>query len=154
MLIALVLPTFMYSSIIWAPFQQNRYEELNAVMRKFLQYASYKDKKPMSAWIHDYTWISERCNLRRIETLHEYRDLCFVIEYIKGNLKSEELDRDLIVKTLTYNLRHPRQFIGFKHKSNYIFFAPIFRIVRELNTLPEAIKSYIVNRGAKEKLKS
>ena len=27
---ALVLATFTYSSIIWAPFQQNRFEELNA----------------------------------------------------------------------------------------------------------------------------
>ena len=108
----------------------------------------------MSAWNHDYTGISQRCNLHRIETLHEYRDLCFVIDYIRGNIKSEVLERNFIERNLIYNLRHPRQFIEFTHKSNYIFFAPIFRIVREWNMLSEDVKSYIVNTGDKEKLKS
>ena len=32
---ALVLPTLTYSSLIWAPFTQNRFEELNGIVKNF-----------------------------------------------------------------------------------------------------------------------
>ena len=150
----LVLPTLMYSSIIWAPFKQNRFDELNSVIRKFLRYASYKDNKPMPYWDHDYSLISKKCNLNRIESLHEYKDICFVSDYIRGNIKSETLDRNLIERNLTYNLRHPRQFMESTHRNNFVFFAPIYRMVRGWNTLPEDVRAHLMNGGAKEKLKS
>ena len=150
---ALVLPTLTYSSIIWSPYSQNKFDDLNNVIRKFLRYASLKTTNPMLFYDHDYSDISQLCQIYMIESLHEYRDLCFVSEYIRGKLMSESLDCNFVERNLTYNLRFSRQFLEHTHKNNYIYYAPIFRIIRCWNMLAGPIRNHLLDSGSRELLK-
>ena len=49
---ALVLSKLTYSSIIWVPFTQISFNELNAIVKKFLRHASFKSNNSMPFWDH------------------------------------------------------------------------------------------------------
>ena len=107
----------------------------------------------MPFWDHEYSYISQKCRIYRMESLHEYRDLCFVLDYINGKLKSEVMDRNFIERNLNYNLRYPRQFSESTHRNKFIYFAPIFRLARSWNTLPIELRHNLMEGCPKEWLK-
>ena len=150
---ALVLPTLTYTSIIWARFTQNRFEELNSIVKKFLRFASYKNGNPMGLRDHDYSDISRLCQVYRVESIHEYRDICFVADYSTGNIRSTALDRNFTERNLTYNLRFPRKYQEYAHRNNYVFNAPIYRIIRSWNTISEDVRRHLLDYRSKNLLK-
>ena len=61
--------------MIWSPFTQDNFSELNSVLTRFLRYASYKSGKPMPFDNHDFGDIFAECGVYKLETVHHYNEL-------------------------------------------------------------------------------
>ena len=57
---------------------------------------------------HDYSGISSRGELYKIQSAHDYRGICTIFEFHNGIIKNPDLSNKVIERDLTYNLRSPR----------------------------------------------
>ena len=140
----LVLPGLTYASVIWSPQTQEKFTDLNRVLTRFLRFASYKYGKPLAYDDHDYSCISAACDINKLDSIHLYQDICFVVECLKGNIKYATFDRRFVLRNLTYCLRNHRPFLEHTHSSNYISHLPSYRLVGRWNTLDSILRTRLL----------
>ena len=149
----LVLPNLNYASIIWSPFTQDKFEDLNSVLKRFLRFASFKTGNPMNFTDHNYKNISLKCNLHKVETMHKVNDLYFILNNLKKKIVFPPFDDLFVYREIDYLLRHIRPFLEETLKNNYIFYAPINRMKRYWNELPENYRQQLILTSDKSALK-
>ena len=141
---ALILPGLTYASVIWSPMTQEKFSELNSVLKKFLRYASFKNGSPMAFDSHDYSYISATCGITKLESLHHYLDVSFVLENLKGKLKCNIFDNRFHLRELTYCLRNHRPYKESTHTNNYIAHSPSYRLVERWNVLDVELRAVLL----------
>lgn len=130
---SLVLPQLNYASIIWTPHTQQKYNKIDAVIRKFLRYAAFKNKTPMSFDNHNYSEISLKCNISTTASAHHYLDLAFVNDVLNGKIQAQQLICQYQPRNNTYTLRNARPLKESTNSSNTTFYSPLIRTTRNWN---------------------
>ena len=149
----LILPTLTYCSVIWSPLTQDKFAELNSILTRFLRYASSKNGNPMAWDDHDFSEISTICNINRMESIHHFHDINFVLENLKGNIKGSTFNRRFQLRNLSYCLRNHRPYLEFTHSRNFISHLPAYRLVGRWNTIDQELRNHLLEVNNKDALK-
>ena len=150
----LILPGLTYASVIWSLSTQDKFSELNSILTKFLRFAAFKNGTPMKFDNHNYSSISSICNLHKLESIHHYHDVSFVLENLRGKLKSNIFDNRFQLRELTYHLRNHRPYKEFTHKNNYIAHSPSYRLVERWNAIDPELRATLITGSDKDPLKT
>ena len=117
----LVLPGLNYGSVIWSPHHKEKFKALNKVITKFLRYASYKMGNPMSIQNHDYKDISTKCKIFKIESMHKYNDLCYIMDNLIGKINSSDFETNFKKRDNTHRIRNFKPFTEEIIREKYIY---------------------------------
>ena len=150
----LVTPVLTYASVVWTPYTQEKIDRLNSVVKKFLRFAAYKNGTPMNYWDHDYRQISIMCNIHKIESLHKYFDLSFMIDSLRSGTSSSDFGTCLNTREPNYLLRYFRPLHEQISRKDYIYHSPVHRLTRLWNSLPEATRTNFLQQPIKEEIKA
>lgn len=127
---------------------QEKFSELNSVITRFLRYASLKNGTPMAFDNHDYSTISATCDINKLESVHHYLDINFILENLKGNLKCNMFENRFHLRELTYCLRNHRPYKETTHTKNYIAHLPSYRLVEKWNALDPELRELLLGSNS------
>ena len=141
----LVIPNINYCSVIWSPYTNDKFDRLNSIMKNFLRYASYKSGKPMEYNNHNYKEISLECNIYKVESIHKYNDVMFVLNNLKGSVISPDFQKNFKERDLIYDLRDPRPFQEEVQRKDFLYNSPIHRLRRRWNILNQDCRNRLID---------
>lgn len=121
-----------YASPVWSPYQKLYIDRLERVQRKFLRYVGYKLNIPLIDISYDYLFLS--LNLLPLHLRREQSDLLLLHNIINSNIDCSELLELISFNINTHNTRKPLLFSIPLHKTNYLMYSGMSRILKTGNS--------------------